>query len=83
MESWRTCCVGLYLLNGLSSKSQVARALEITRGTLYHKGKQAVKEKAVATAIEQWHEQDDTRSSSETSCAAGDGEKPRQTGDET
>ena len=32
----------------------------MARGTLYLKGKQAVKDKAVATAIEQWHEQDDT-----------------------
>jgi hypothetical protein len=32
----------------------------IARGTLYFKGKQAGKDKAVATAIEQWHEQDDT-----------------------
>jgi putative transposase len=38
----------------------VARALGIARGTLYLKGKQAGKDKAVATAIEQWHEQDDT-----------------------
>jgi hypothetical protein len=32
----------------------------MARGTLYRKGKQAVKDKAVVTAIEQWHEQDDT-----------------------
>lgn len=32
----------------------------MARGTLYLKGKQAVKDKQVATAIEQWHEQDDT-----------------------
>ncbi len=32
----------------------------MARGTLYLKGKQAVKDKAVATAIEQWHEEDDT-----------------------
>lgn len=38
----------------------MARALDIARGTLYLKGKQAVKDKAIATAIEQWHEQDDT-----------------------
>ncbi len=38
----------------------MARALEIARGTLYFKGKQVQKDKAVATAIEQWHEQDDT-----------------------
>jgi putative transposase len=41
-------------------KSQVARALGMARGTLYLRGKQAVKDKRVATAIEQWHEQDDT-----------------------
>jgi putative transposase len=46
--------------HGPYSKSQVARALGIARGTLYFKGKQAGKDKAVATAIEQWHEQDDT-----------------------
>jgi transposase-like protein len=46
--------------HGPYSKSQVARALEMARGTLYRRGKQAVKDKAVATAIEQWHEQDDT-----------------------
>ena len=34
--------------------------MEIARGTLYLKRKQAVKDKAVAVAIEQWHEQDDT-----------------------
>ncbi len=32
----------------------------IARGTLYVRRKQAVKDKGVATAIEQWHEQDDT-----------------------
>lgn len=32
----------------------------IARGTLYLKGKQAQKDKAVAVAIEQWQEQDDT-----------------------
>jgi transposase InsO family protein len=32
----------------------------MARGTLYLRGKQAVKDKQVATAIEQWHEQDDT-----------------------
>jgi hypothetical protein len=56
--------------------------LEIARGTLYLKGKLAVKDKAVATAIEQWHEQDETRSSSQTGDSAQDGEKPGQTGDE-
>ncbi len=50
----------LYRPHGPSSKSQVARALGIARGTLYLRGKQAVKDKGVATAIEQWHEQDDT-----------------------
>jgi hypothetical protein len=34
--------------------------LGIARGTLYLKGKQAGKDKQVATAIEQWHEHDDT-----------------------
>ena len=46
--------------HGPYAKSQVARALGIARGTLYFNGKQAGKDKAVATAIEQWHEQDDT-----------------------
>jgi putative transposase len=38
----------------------VARALGLARGTLYLKRKQAIKDKKVATAIEEWHEQDDT-----------------------
>jgi len=42
------------------AKGQVARALGISRGTLYFKGKQAGKDKAVAVAIEQWHDQEDT-----------------------
>jgi putative transposase len=46
--------------HGPYSKSQVARALGLARGSLYLKGKQALKDKKVATAIEQWHEQDDT-----------------------
>lgn len=46
--------------NGPYAKSQVARALEIARGTLYLHAKQAVKDKQVAVAIEQWHEHDDT-----------------------
>jgi predicted transcriptional regulator len=46
--------------HGPYSKSQVARALGIARGTLYLNGKQAVKDKKIATAIEEWHEQDDT-----------------------
>ena len=32
--------------------------MEIARGTLYRQGNQAQKEKAVATAIDQWQEQD-------------------------
>ena len=32
----------------------------IARGTLYLKGNQAVKDKKVALAIEEWHEHDDT-----------------------
>jgi putative transposase len=46
--------------NGPYSKSQVARALGIARSTLYLHTKQAVKDKQVAVAIEQWHEIDDT-----------------------
>jgi putative transposase len=46
--------------HGPYSKSQVARALGMARGTLYRKGNQAGKDKAVAIAIEQWHEQDAT-----------------------
>ncbi|HEX9132696.1 MAG TPA: hypothetical protein VF844_10415 [Ktedonobacteraceae bacterium] len=46
--------------HGPYAKSQVARALGIARGTLSLKGKQAVKDKKVAMAIEEWHEQDDT-----------------------
>ncbi len=44
--------------NGPYSKSQVARALEVGRATLYWPSKQAVKDKQVA--IEHWHEIDDT-----------------------
>lgn len=46
--------------NGPYSKSQAARALGIGRATLYWPSKQAVKDKQVAVAIEQWHERDDT-----------------------
>lgn len=46
--------------NGPYAKSQVARALGLARGTLYLPSKQAVKDKQVAVAIEQWHELDDT-----------------------
>lgn len=46
--------------NGPSSKSQVARALEVGRATLYWPSKQAVKDKQVAVAIETWHEIDAT-----------------------
>lgn len=46
--------------NGPYSKSQVARALEVGRATLYWPSKQAVKDKQVAVAIEQWHQIDDT-----------------------
>ena len=46
--------------HGPYSKSQVARALGLARGTLYLKRKQAIKDKQVAIAIEQWHERDDT-----------------------
>jgi putative transposase len=46
--------------NGPYSKSQAARALGIGRATLYWPCKQAVKDKQVAVAIEQWHEVDET-----------------------
>lgn len=46
--------------NGPYTKSQVARALGISRGTLYLQGKQAKKDKQVAISIEAWHEKDDT-----------------------
>jgi len=46
--------------HGPYAKSQVARALDLARGTLYLRRKQARKDKAVAVAIEEWHEQDDT-----------------------
>jgi transposase InsO family protein len=46
--------------NGPYSKSQATRALGIGRATLYWSSKQAVKDKQVAVAIEQWHERDDT-----------------------
>jgi hypothetical protein len=46
--------------HGPYTKSQVARALGLARGTLYLQGKQAEKDKQVAIAIETWHEKDDT-----------------------
>jgi len=46
--------------NGPYSKSQVARALSVGRATLYWRSAQAVKDRRVAVAIEQWHEIDDT-----------------------
>ena len=46
--------------NGPYPKSQVARALGLAHATLYLHSKQAVKDKQVAVAIEQWHELDDT-----------------------
>lgn len=46
--------------NGPYGKSQVARALEVGRATLYWPSKQAVKDKQVAIAIEKWHQVDDT-----------------------
>jgi putative transposase len=46
--------------NGPYPKSQVAHALGIGRATLYWRSSQAVKDKQVAVAIEQWHQQDDT-----------------------
>ncbi len=42
------------------SKSQVVRALEFARGSLYLQRKRPLKDKRVAVAIEQWHELDDT-----------------------
>jgi hypothetical protein len=54
----------------------------MARGTLYLKGKQAVKDKAVATAIEQWHEEDDTMGHRKLAALRKHGEKPGQTGDE-
>ena len=46
--------------NGLSSKKQVAQALDLARGSLYLKRKQAQKDTQVAVAIEAWHEKDET-----------------------
>jgi putative transposase len=42
------------------SKSQVVRALQFARGSLYLQRKRPLKDKRVAVAIEQWHELDDT-----------------------
>jgi len=50
----------LMVPNGPYSKSQVVRALSFARGSLYLVSKQAIKDKQVAVAIEQWHELDDT-----------------------
>jgi len=46
--------------NGPSSKSQVARALHFARASYYVPSHQAKKDKAVAIALEEWHERDDT-----------------------
>lgn len=46
--------------NGPYSKSQLARALGFARASYYWKSSQARKDKAVAVAIEQLYEQDDT-----------------------
>jgi putative transposase len=46
--------------NGPYSKSQVARALECARGSLYLLRKRPHQDKQVAVAISQWHELDDT-----------------------
>ncbi len=46
--------------NGPYAKSQIACAFRLARGSLYLRSKQAVKDKQVAVAIEQWHEVDDT-----------------------
>ncbi len=46
--------------HGPYSKSQVVRALEFARGSLYLQSKRAPKDKQVAVAIEQWYELDDT-----------------------
>ena len=46
--------------NGPYPKRQVARALGLAESTLYLHSKQAVKDKRVAVAIEQWQEVDDT-----------------------
>jgi putative transposase len=45
----------------------------MARGTLYRQGKQAMKDKAVATAIEQWHEQDDTMGHRKLAALLGTG----------
>jgi len=42
------------------SKSQVVRALQFARGSLYVQRKRPLKDKRVAVAISQWHELDDT-----------------------
>lgn len=46
--------------NGPYSKSQLARALNFHRTSFYWKSRQALKDKAVAVAIEAQHERDDT-----------------------
>jgi len=46
--------------NGPYSKSQVARALHFARASYYVPSQQAKKDKAVAIALEEWHERDDT-----------------------
>src|SRR5437588_1781650 len=46
--------------NGPYSKSQVVRALEFARGSLYLQRKRPLQDKRVAVAILEWHELDDT-----------------------
>jgi putative transposase len=46
--------------NGPYSKSQVARALDIARGSLYLQSRRILKDEQLATLIAEWHKQDNT-----------------------
>ncbi len=46
--------------NGPYSKSQVARALDIARGSLYLQPRRALKDEQLAALIMEWHQQDNT-----------------------
>jgi hypothetical protein len=65
--------------NGPYSKSQVARALGISRDALYPRSKQACKDKHEAMAIEQWHKLEDIQEHSKTEVTMTNRVHPRHT----
>ncbi len=65
--------------NGPYSKSQVARALGISRGALYPRSKQARTDKQEAVAVELWYKLDDTQELCKTEVTMIDPVHPRRT----